>query len=232
MTTRFHARRIFGAICFLFLAANAFSQSSTSADPSSVPAYRKMRLFAGLAIPIGAFASNDIFSPTSGYALPGGIVGAEYDHELAEHYGFAVSAFAQFHGSDLKSWKKLIPFWTYLADPRLEYSAAVGPFFDSRLSEHVVLYGSPQIGITHGNYPNITISDPFGTTVDIKSGWVTTVSYHVNAGVVWKKYDFGVRFAYADPQFTPTYKYYRQTTDFLPEDKPMTMIALTLGLAF
>lgn len=101
-----------------------------------------------------------------------------------------------------------------------------------RLMGDVVVYASPQIGVNYSNYPNIIITDAYAASIAITSKWATAVGYTINMGVMWEHYDFGMHVVYASPEFIPSFKYYKETGDFLPETKPVKALGFTIGRSF
>jgi hypothetical protein len=193
MTMRSSILFLIALVLSLGSADHAFGQGFDPPAPGAPPLLRKIKIIVGYAQPLGSFADNDIFSPNSGYANPGGVLGVEYDHEIAEHYGFAFTVQGQFHSQNEKEWKKELYFFTYKTDVREVFSAMIGPFFDTRAPGGVVLFASPQLGAVYGNYPGITITDYTIQSLEVKADWQTTIGYRISAGAMWHRYDFGVQ---------------------------------------
>jgi len=217
-------------LTLFFSTALLKAQDYIPLEPAGQSLLRKAKIYVALAQPVGEFGDNDIFSPNSGFAHTGVGVGVDYNHEIINGFGFAVSVLGSIHGYNEKEWKKELFWFSYDTESRQIYTATAGPFFDLKVFSKTMLYCTPQIGILYANYPNIRITDYTAQYIDIKAEWEVVTGYRITVGAMHNMFDFSIHFLYGDPEYSPSYRYRRQTGDFLPEKKQVKSILFSAGL--
>lgn len=202
-------------------------------DKSEAALLLRLELFAGISQPVGAFGDNDPFSEHSGFAETGVAIGVSYFSELFPGWGIAATTKVHAHAYNAKQWIKEFTgvYLSFSGDTRVLLSATVGPFAGWHLlDDEVMLYLAPQVGLLYVNYPNLTVHDWLGEHVDIAAPWRLVPGLNVNAGVMLRRYEFGVHFLLGSAEYQPAYYYRRETGTFLSERKPVKAILLAVGI--
>ncbi len=226
----FMVLKLFILFCITLLPSFVSAQDYLDLESSEQNINHKIKIIAGLAQPVSSFGDNDIYSSNSGFAQTGAAFGIEYNHEFIEHLGIAFTLMGNLHGYDEKMWRKDLWWWSFHSEARQVFSAMIGPLLDVKASSKLILFCYPQVGMVHSNYPNITIRDYTSQEFEYKADAKSTVGYKLSIGAMTGMYDLGIHFLYSNPEFTPQYRYGRQTGDFLPEKKPVKVVLFTAGI--
>jgi hypothetical protein len=170
-------------------------------DRTLHPRFHHVKVSLGPSFVLGDFGSIDPFSTASGFATNAFSGGIEYNIEAFRGIGFTVSESFSFHNTKSEGWLNKYPGYNFEIHNWLLLWSTAGMFLDYDLSQSVNAYVDGQGGYLYTNYPQMSIIDTYNQSGIITAPSLFTFGYKVGGGIRWNRYELGVHYLSADPDF-------------------------------